>query len=377
MRNQIVTSLRCIVFAFIMIVLMCPEASAQPQPSDGPSSEADHYGEYSAMIPRRLLPLLHAQEVQDELKLSKSQVSALEAKLEELDKVWFPARLLPDDQMIPIVDRLEIQAVAWLRQNVDSEQIKRISQLEMQAQSVRMLLRNDVRKKLAIKDSQVQKLVKLAQATIDAQAAQRSSSGVLAEDLTRNLESAMRAEQKALETVLTKEQNNQLWILLGEPFNTSSLKRIYPIAPEFHSVSDWINSSPQTLKSLRGKVVLVHFYAFQCHNCHANFEIYKRWHKDLQQKGVVLIGIQTPETTAERDPNSVARAAKEKGLEFPIMVDLESENWKAWGNTMWPTVYVVDKRGYIRHWWQGELNWQGATGDKTIEQVVDLALSEK
>ncbi|MBL8873952.1 MAG: hypothetical protein JNK90_29525, partial [Planctomycetaceae bacterium] len=45
-------------------------------------------------------------------------------------------------------------------------------------------------------------------------------------------------------------------------------------------------------------------------------------------------------------------------------------------NTMWPTVYVIDKRGYIRHWWQGELNWQGATGDKVIEDVVEAALKE-
>ena len=43
---------------------------------------------------------------------------------------------------------------------------------------------------------------------------------------------------------------------------------------------------------------------------------------------------------------------------------------------MWPTVFVVDKNGYLRHWWQGELNWKGATGDKTIEQVVELALAE-
>ena len=49
----------------------------------------------------------------------------------------------------------------------------------------------------------------------------------------------------------------------------------------------------------------------------------------------------------------------------------EKKNWDAWGNTMWPTVYVVDKRGYIRYWWMGELQWQGARGDKYIERLVD------
>ena len=43
---------------------------------------------------------------------------------------------------------------------------------------------------------------------------------------------------------------------------------------------------------------------------------------------------------------------------------------------MWPTVYVVDKRGYLRYWWQGEMNWQGATGDKTVEEWVARCLAE-
>ena len=37
---------------------------------------------------------------------------------------------------------------------------------------------------------------------------------------------------------------------------------------------------------------------------------------------------------------------------------------------MWPTVYVIDRNGYLRHWWQGELNWKGATGDEAIEQLI-------
>ncbi len=70
-------------------------------------------------------------------------------------------------------------------------------------------------------------------------------------------------------------------------------------------------------------------------------------------------------------------AAKKDGFKFPVLIDLKHENWNAWSNTMWPTVYVIDKRGYIRFWWQGELNWKGATTDKTIEKVVDRLLMER
>ena len=83
-----------------------------------------------------------------------------------------------------------------------------------------------------------------------------------------------------------------------------------------------------------------------------------------------MIGIQTPETSLERKPDAIREAAQERDLQFPILIDLDSENWKAWSNTMWPTVYVIDRDGYIRHWWQGELNWKGATGDQTIEGLV-------
>jgi peroxiredoxin len=95
-----------------------------------------------------------------------------------------------------------------------------------------------------------------------------------------------------------------------------------------------------------------------------------------QLQGVVVIGIQTPETQPERDLTAICKAATDNRLEFPILMDLKSENWKAWGNTMWPTVYVIDKKGYLRHWWQGELNWQGATGDQTIERIADDLLKE-
>ena len=114
----------------------------------------------------------------------------------------------------------------------------------------------------------------------------------------------------------------------------------------------------------------MNFSSFQCHNCHANFEHYNRWYQEFSSDEVVVLGIQRPETALERDVAAVRAAAKDRGMEYPIMIDLESKNWDAWANTMWPTVYVIDQNGYLRHWWQGELNWQGATGDKLISDLV-------
>jgi peroxiredoxin len=326
------------------------------------------------LVSHRLLPLLHAPEVHAELKLDDQQVARLEDWFSEVDGPWFRARILPQDAQWLELDRLEAATRRWLTQHWRPETLQRLQQLEWQSLGTRMFLRDDFAVAMKLAPEQQQKIAELARAT---EAAARNVAGASPQpDAVRAASQAQQAEREGIPRLLKPDQQRRFSELTGAPFATEKLKRIYPMAPELVPVPDWINSSPVTLKSLRGKVVLVHFYAFQCHNCQANFDIYRRWHEKLEEQGVVVLGIQTPETSLERDPKAVIRAATEKGLDFPILVDLKSENWKAWGNTMWPTVYVIDKRGYLRHWWQGELNWQGATGDTTIEHVVDDALSE-
>ena len=334
--------------------------------------------EYRSLVPRQMLALLHAPEVHQELKLNTKQVTDLELLFAEIDGAWFLSRNQSQEQQLPILDSLDQKVHNWLAEHVTNKQRERLWQIELQAQNVRMLLRNDVSLELKLDSMQQERFAKLARSTDAAQSALQKAvmSGEPSDELQSKTKAAAKAEQDAVKKVLKPAQTLRLQKMLGESFDTNKLKRIYPMAPEFVAVEDWLNSEPLTLKELRGKVVLVHFYAFQCHNCHANFEIYRRWHDQWSEKGVVVVGIQTPETSQERDPAAVKSAAAERKLEFPIMVDAASKNWDAWGNTMWPTVYVVDKNGYLRQWWQGELNWKGATGDKTIEQVVEQLLAE-
>jgi len=63
-------------------------------------------------------------------------------------------------------------------------------------------------------------------------------------------------------------------------------------------------------------------------------------------------------------------------MRYPILVDLDKKNWNAWGNSMWPTVYLIDKKGYVRSWWQGELNWKGAGGQKIMANRIAELLAE-
>lgn len=334
---------------------------------------------YRSLVPQVLLPLLHAAEVHQELKLSDAQIAQLEQLFVKADGPWFRARILPAQEQSEVIAKLESLTHSWITQHASAEQQQRLQQLEYQAQSVRSLLRTDVAKAVDMTDAQQQQLAQLAQET-DAAKQKLSTartSGEANGDLESTATEAIKSERNALVKILKPEQLQAFTKLVGELFDTENLKRIYPMAPEFVAVEHWLNSPPLTMQALRGQVVLVHFYAFECHNCHANFDVYQRWYKELADQGVAVIGIQTPETARERDPESVKSAAQQRELEFPILIDIESKNWKAYGNTMWPTVYVVDKQGYIRHWWQGELRWQGTEGDKAIEAIVQQLLKEE
>jgi peroxiredoxin len=332
----------------------------------------------SGLIPRRVFGLAHASEVHRELELSSRQVAELEQFFTRMDGDWFRSRILPATEQAAVLERLEDGLWEWASTALTPGQLKRLREIELQAIGSRRLLRSDIASRLKLTATQTDKLLMLARVTqaalVGLQTAEQKRRPI--KDVEKRFRDASEAERRAVGQLLTKSQTAQLSALLGEPFDTTQPKRIYPMAPEFAADAEWFNSVPQTLASLRGRVVVVHFYAFECHNCHANFEIYKRWHRQWRDKGVVVIGIQSPETNRERSPEAVRQAAAEQGLEFPIIMDTDMKNWNAWANTMWPTVYVVDKHGYLRHWWQGELNWQGATGDQTIERVVESALAE-
>ncbi len=147
-------------------------------------------------------------------------------------------------------------------------------------------------------------------------------------------------------------------------------------APEFSGVTRWINSEPLTLKELRGKVVVVHFWTNGCYNCINKYEHYRAWQERYAGKDVVIVGIHSPETAGERDIEGIRRQANKHGLKFPIAVDNDGANWRAWKNEYWPTVYVVDRTGRVRYGWEGELNYQGQKGEETVRKVIDTLLVE-
>ncbi|MCU1275408.1 MAG: cytochrome c-like DipZ protein thioredoxin [Bryobacterales bacterium] len=149
-------------------------------------------------------------------------------------------------------------------------------------------------------------------------------------------------------------------------------------APELAS-GQWINTPAGeriTLATRRGKVTVVHFWTFGCINCKHNLAAYNNWHSQFAPRGVEVIGIHTPELETERVRANIERAVKQFGIEYPVLIDNDHENWRRWNQEFWPAVYVVDKRGRIRYRWEGELNYQNSGGEGKISTIIEKLLAE-
>lgn len=148
-------------------------------------------------------------------------------------------------------------------------------------------------------------------------------------------------------------------------------------APELEKIESWINTEPLALKDLKGKVVVLHFWTFGCINCVRNYPSYIGWHKDFADKGVVVLGVHTPETDGEKVVEKVREKVKQHEIKYPIAVDGAAKTWTAWDNRWWPSTYLIDKEGFVRYRWDGELNWKEVKGEKLMRERIEQLLAEK
>ncbi|MBX9579040.1 MAG: redoxin domain-containing protein [Gemmataceae bacterium] len=145
-------------------------------------------------------------------------------------------------------------------------------------------------------------------------------------------------------------------------------------APEFDGVTGWVNTKPLKLSDQKGKVVVLHFWTNGCINCVHNYPHYRAWQDRYKDdKGLLLVGVHTPEFDAEKDVDRIKERMAKNKLTFAVAVDNDGATWKAWRNRYWPCVYLVDKAGTVRHPWEGEL---GDAGYKKLTGLIDGLLAE-
>ena len=157
------------------------------------------------------------------------------------------------------------------------------------------------------------------------------------------------------------------------PVGPSSGLEDFGPAPEFVGTQEWFNTPrgrPLTLRSLRGRVVLIDFWTYSCINCLRTLPYVRAWDSRYRRDGLTIVGVHSPEFPFEKDAGNVAAAIERNGIRYPVAQDNELATWTAWGNQYWPAEYFVDARGHVRFAHFGE----GAYGEK--EGVIRELLAE-
>ena len=138
--------------------------------------------------------------------------------------------------------------------------------------------------------------------------------------------------------------------------------------PDFTGAVAWLNSSPLTLQSLRGKVVLVDVWTYSCINSLRELPYVKAWAAKYKDAGLVVIGVHTPEFTFEKDRPNVERAVSELQVTYPVAMDNNYGIWRSFSNDYWPADYFIDGKGRIRHHHFGEGDY--AASERVIQELL-------
>ena len=156
------------------------------------------------------------------------------------------------------------------------------------------------------------------------------------------------------------------------------------IAPEFEKTGESIininnnnnGQQPLTMADLKGKVVLVNFWTYSCINVLRTLPHIIDWNtKYGGDKGLVIVGVHTPEFGFEKKTDFVKTSLQKYGIKYPVIQDNDYKIWNAYGNNYWPRMYLIDDKGVIRYDKSGEGEYNQT--EKVIQSLLDERNSNK
>lgn len=154
---------------------------------------------------------------------------------------------------------------------------------------------------------------------------------------------------------------------------SSELPVLAQTMPEFTGITKWWNTAdgkPLTTAELKGKVVLIDFWTYSCINCIRTFPFIKTMQERYADKGLVIVGVHTPEFAFEAETKNVEREIKKNGFSHVVALDPDYKTWNAYANRYWPAEYFFDRQGRLRHVHFGEGEYD------QNEQVIRTLLAE-
>ena len=159
---------------------------------------------------------------------------------------------------------------------------------------------------------------------------------------------------------------------LERPSNTQQAtidKSGFKKAPELQGIAGYINTNADDLKEkINDKVVLYDIWTYSCINCQRTIPYITAWDEKYSDKGLIIIGIHSPEFEFEKDINNVKLATEKFGIKYPVLLDNDMTIWRSFDNHYWPRKYLADDQGYIRYDHIGEGNYNET--EKKIQELL-------
>ncbi len=175
--------------------------------------------------------------------------------------------------------------------------------------------------------------------------------------------------------ISSKSTSNEFMPITGQIDENGEMINIdksqFKKAKDFTKISEYINTKSISLDDLKDKVVLVDFWTYSCINCIRTIPHLNEWYDKYSDKGLVIVGIHTPEFEFEKNSDNVKSAVQKFGIKYPVLQDNDKETWNEYENRYWPRKYLIDDEGYIRYDHIGE----GAYNE--TEKVIQALLSER
>ncbi|WP_235518463.1 cytochrome c biogenesis protein DipZ [Cellulomonas sp. Leaf334] len=191
---------------------------------------------------------------------------------------------------------------------------------------------------------------------------------------TESLQARVAANETVREQLdlggLVTDENRQL----AECSNNSAVLEDCGPAPEIRGIDTWLNTpdgAAVDLADLRGKVVLLDFWAYSCINCQRSVPHVTAWQEAYGDAGLEVIGIHTPEYAFERETRNVVDGAERLGITYAVAQDNSYATWTAYRNRYWPAHYLIDAEGQIRQVSQGEGGY--AQTESLIRELLEQA----
>lgn len=133
-------------------------------------------------------------------------------------------------------------------------------------------------------------------------------------------------------------------------------------APDF-SLKD-LSGRPVTLSSLKGKVVLLNFWATWCPPCISEMPVFNKLYKEMRPRGLEIVAI-----SADRSEGYVRDFASKHSLDFKVIYDESRDVVKRYKVFSMPTTFLIDKNGIIVEKFFGEYDWTDQEIKKKIEKL--------